>query len=373
MTARGVISGLMSSAVTSPGLQRARGAGPRVDYFHQADDPYSQLTAQLLPALRAAYDVDWTEHAVSAPSSAAAPEPQMLYAWALRDAALLAEVHGLAPPHAASDASTNATDEGDALRARLGHYLGATFHCDGCWYWGVDRLPYLEAALADYRRADAPIVRWVQEGGATSGIGVGRTIDFFLSFRSPYTYLAAARVRHLAERTGAKLRLRYVLPMVMRGLPVPADKRLYIVRDTKREADRHGLPFGRICDPVGIGVERGLAVLDHAIAIGKGSAFAESFLQGVFAEAVDAASDGGLHRIAARAGLDAAFVRAALRDDRWRAVAEANRSEMFALGLWGVPSFRVDDLPPHWGQDRLWAVERDLVRAQASAVQTQRA
>jgi 2-hydroxychromene-2-carboxylate isomerase len=42
-------------------------------------------------------------------------------------------------------------------------------------------------------------------------------------------------------------------------------------------------------------------------------------------------------------------------------MAEANRLEMLGLGLWGVPSFRVGNLPGHWGQDRLWAVEEDLI------------
>jgi 2-hydroxychromene-2-carboxylate isomerase len=42
-------------------------------------------------------------------------------------------------------------------------------------------------------------------------------------------------------------------------------------------------------------------------------------------------------------------------------MAEANRLEMLGLGLWGVPSFRVGNLPGHWGQDRLWAVEADLI------------
>ena len=40
---------------------------------------------------------------------------------------------------------------------------------------------------------------------------------------------------------------------------------------------------------------------------------------------------------------------------------------MLALGLWGVPSFRVDDRPARWGQDRLWAVERDLIAATKAA------
>jgi len=44
-------------------------------------------------------------------------------------------------------------------------------------------------------------------------------------------------------------------------------------------------------------------------------------------------------------------------------VAQANREEMLGLGLWGVPSFRVDAGPARWGQDRLWQVERDLVVA----------
>jgi len=39
------------------------------------------------------------------------------------------------------------------------------------------------------------------------------------------------------------------------------------------------------------------------------------------------------------------------------------REEMLALGLWGVPSFRVDACPARWGQDRLLQVERDLIAA----------
>ena len=38
--------------------------------------------------------------------------------------------------------------------------------------------------------------------------------------------------------------LRPIAPMVARGLPVPQVKRLYIVRDAKRCADRLGIPFG---------------------------------------------------------------------------------------------------------------------------------
>jgi 2-hydroxychromene-2-carboxylate isomerase len=148
--------------------------------------------------------------------------------------------------------------------------------------------------------------------------------------------------------------------MVMRGLPVPVEKRLYIVSDVAREAQRLGLPFGNAVDPVGKPVERGYALLHRAMEAGKGVEFAASFLQGVWADGVDAGTDAGLNTIAARAGFDAAWVQQSLRNTEWQAVAAANREELLALDLWGVPSFRVNDLAGHWGQDRLWVIEQEL-------------
>jgi len=81
-------------------------------------------------------------------------------------------------------------------------------------------------------------------------------LEFFLSLRSPYTYIAMERSFDLSHRLPVDLVLRPVLPMVMRGLPVPREKQLYIVLDTKREAEDAGVPFGRVCDPVGRPVER---------------------------------------------------------------------------------------------------------------------
>ena len=188
----------------------------------------------------------------------------------------------------------------------------------------------------------------------------GRILHAFISFRSPYSYICLPRAKQLAEHYGAQLRLRFVMPMVMRGLPVPRAKSWYITGDTKREAERVGMRFGTIIDPVGLGVERGLAVLNHAIEAGKGYDFALSFTQGAFADGIDATTDAGLLKMAKRAGLGQETVTAALADEGWRKVAEDNRAEMFGTGLWGVPAFRVDDGPARWGQDRLWVIEQDL-------------
>jgi len=147
---------------------------------------------------------------------------------------------------------------------------------------------------------------------------------------------------------------------VMRGLPVPREKRSYISLDAAREAHARGIPFGRVNDPVGRPTERGLALIPLAEREGKGQAYLLSFMRGVWAEGIDAGSERGLRTIAERAGLSWDAASAALRDEGWRAVAEANRAEMFGLGLWGVPSFRVGDLAV-WGQDRLWAVQDALL------------
>lgn len=52
----------------------------------------------------------------------------------------------------------------------------------------------------------------------------GSSIEFFFSLRSPYSAICCAKLFHWAKDNGVQVNLRYVLPMVMRGLPVPAEK-----------------------------------------------------------------------------------------------------------------------------------------------------
>ncbi len=241
------------------------------------------------------------------------------------------------------------------------------FHFDGEWFWGVDRLNHLEERLAaqgrDGRPADPPLAPYRPMRLAAKPAGDAPAIEMWFSFRSPYSWIAFPRVRQLASHYGAPLTLRSILPMVMRGLPVPPIKSLYILRDTKRQADRAGLPFGPISDPVGPGAERALAVLHHVTPLGLGEAFAESALRAAWTEAVALASDEGLRMAAARAGVGEAQVAAALADPSWRQAAEANRQALFDAGLWGAPTYRIAGGAAHWGQDRLWTLEEDLLAA----------
>ncbi len=307
-----------------------------------------------------------------------------------------------------------ALNAGTERRAELGHYLGGTCFYGGEWTWGIDRLAYLEERLADLgarrpggdpdagQKAGAPTggasAGDVPTGGAPTQAGdaptVGRgeitpiyaqprlleqpvpagaleaadlpDLHFFASFRSPYTWISTERVIRLAEAFGVDLRIRFVLPMVMRGLPVKRSKRVYILLDAAREARRSGVPFGPISDPVGKPVERGYSLLPWAVEQGKGIEYFRSFMTLVFSQAVDAGSDRGLRRIVEEAGLDWSEGRGYLDDPAWREEAERNREELFDLGLWGVPSFRVGSVAV-WGQDRLWVLEDEYRRLALAA------
>lgn len=402
---------------------RLRGERPTVRYFHQADDPYSHLAVQVLPRLRARYGVEIDPYLVPPPEDSAAPDRERLRAYGLRDAARLAQARGVGFPANAQLPSNEdarrlqvvladaiergrfedvASAAGAALwsgdtktlagmaawtsgqdpdlcddlltysqqrRARLGHYLGGMFHFEGEWFWGVDRLGHLEARLAARgldREPGTPLLAPALEPTllATPGASTA-TIEAWFSFRSPYSWLVLPRIRQLARAHDAALELRPILPMVMRGLAVPRVKTLYIALDCKREAERLGLPFGKIVDPVGAGAERALAVLHHAIDLGLGEEFAESGLKAAFADGLALAEDGGLYAAARRAGLNDAQTATALADDSWRDRVEANRAALLDAGLWGAPTFRVRGHAAHWGQDRLWMLEDDLRAATA--------
>ena len=397
--------------------RKRRGEPHRVHYFHRPGDPACVLMAPLAAVLCDRFDIELTVHLTGLPAADVNPDPERLPGCARRDTAALAAHYGLRftdpgqPPAAAlesraaaiitsalaagealqaaietdlalwrgdeaamaaaaarfgeasSEDARQAAETGSALRDELGHFQSATLYYAGEWYWGADRLHYLEARLAGLGAGrdstTPPALAPPLLEGQVSGDSGGAVLEIYPSLRSPYTYLAMERAFALADRWRARVEIRFVLPMVMRSLPVPRRKGTYFLLDAKREAERLGLPFGNICDPLGRPTERGLAVLHYAIRQDKGRAFLTSFLRGVWAEGIDAGSDRGLRQLVERAGLDWPAAEAALADDSWRAVAEANRRRLLELGLWGVPSFHTGELAV-WGQDRLWRVEQAL-------------
>ncbi|MEA2272991.1 MAG: hypothetical protein QOI98_1699 [Solirubrobacteraceae bacterium] len=187
-------------------------------------------------------------------------------------------------------------------------------------------------------------------------------VDFFFSFRSPYSYLAAPRAFALEEQFDVDVVFRGVMPMAMRGQSVPVAKRLHTLRDTKREADRLGMPFGRVHDPIGDGALRCLLVSEHALDVGRVREFVLEASRAIWSQAADVARDDALRPICERAGVDWEGCAAALEDPVMRARVDANTQRLLDFGHWGVPVFALGD-ELFWGQDRIEDVELALQEA----------
>ncbi len=394
---------------------------PTVHYFHQVDDPYSHLAVQKLPQLLASYQVACATHLVSPPAAADLGDAQLQPHWALRDAVDIAPFHEVDFPAAAQRPATSqivaaqrvqasviaapelfcalaietgrdlwsgkpistaealAEDEvatllarGDALRKRLRQYAGAMFYFEGEWYWGLDRLHYLEKrlrALGLCTSPNAPLVAPLVVPESATGAGASAVVlEYFPSLRSPYTAISYDLTMDLVDRAGVDLRIKPVLPMMMRGVPASFAKQFYIITDAKREADRHGVPFGPVADPMGEPVRRAFSLYPWLqTQPGALRSFCGSYLRAAWQEGIDISVDAGLRKVVERAGLPWARAREHLDKPGWTGALEDHVAVLRKEGLWGVPSFRVLAPDGHcvysgWGQDRLWRVETAIAR-----------
>jgi 2-hydroxychromene-2-carboxylate isomerase len=395
--------------------------GHVVSAFLQLDDPYSYLLARYLPELAATYDIELKVYLSQARGDAYQPAPDMAAEYAAMDAQRVARElgipfldKGVTPPvehrrglldvlaaraeqddfaeelfavlgvywRGDTEAAARRSDTGESggadkiiarsqrLQERLGHYNSGMLYYGGEWYWGVDRLHYLTGRLDEMG-----VMRDGAKGARLASLRQSMRLslpvappaaakqlpplELFHSFRSPYSYLSLRRVYEIADAFGLQLTLRPVLPMVMRGMLVPRPKLLYIAKDAAREAERLGMPYGRIADPVGKGVERCLAVYRYAEAERKGRDFLVNAGVAIWSEAVDVSTDKGMRKVTGRTGLFWPDVLAAMESEDWRPEVEGNRESMMASGSWGVPTMRLGD-EVFWGQDRDWLLARHI-------------
>ena len=389
--------------------RRLSGKAPSVHYFHEVSDPYSHLAVQKLDALRASYDIDFSVHLTSAAEDAYRGDAARYPQWALADAISVAPFYGV---HLASDSRVPEADQvravesklalvvgssdfavqaqrsgeslwssqsdgvsqasldaavikGNQLRARWGHYAGGMFYFEGEWYWGLDRLYLLEQRLVDEGFGSGPIVVPRPTPAATDVNASAVTLEYFPSLRSPYTAISFDRTMAIADRTGVKLDIRPVLPMMMRGVPAPREKASYIMADAAREARAAGEDFGRIIDPFGDPVRRAFALLPHMIEHDKVREFTGRYLDAAWKDGTDITQESGLARVVTDVGLEWSQAKASMSNTAWEDLLENNVNDMLEMGLWGVPSFRVTSpgAAPFscWGQDRLWRVEQEII------------
>jgi len=392
-----------------------------VSVFVRADDPYSYLLLQVMPELEQRYEVEFSYHVVSNLPDLMYPEPELWHEHALRDSRHIAELYKLDFPSVRAlpngEASSAASEQlieiekvdqfaeraiailkpfwqgehieaaedsrlvaklaaNDSMLESLGHYLSASLHYGGEWYWGIDRLNHLENRLNDLQLSRSTNQVKYQERSLHYCKRLAPLESFpkrpdtpltiYFSARSPYSYLGLERGVAMAKHYEVSVIVKPVLPMMMRGMNVPPRKKWYIFSDTKREALNLGIDYGFVADPLGVGVERCYSLFEYANEQGKGLEFLLSFARAVNSRGVYSDTDKGMQVIVEDACLDWSKAKIILEhqfdSEGWRPWAEKNYDEMHALGLWGVPSFKYGDLAV-WGQDRIDAIEQAICRS----------
>ncbi|MEZ5956230.1 MAG: DsbA family protein [Hyphomonadaceae bacterium] len=196
--------------------------------------------------------------------------------------------------------------------------------------------------------------------------------DYYFSFRSPYSYLAAPQVEQLVAKYDLAPRMRIVTPIAIR---IPGFFKNvnplwppYLLRDTFRISQMHNIPYRwPRPDPIIMDIGSGEVAAEQpyihrvsrmAVAAahkGRGFAFARRASHKIWSGEVDDWHEGEhLANAAAEAGLDSSALEAELRDRGEALSAEIaqNESDQRNAGHWGVPLF-VFQNEPFFGQDRL--------------------
>jgi 2-hydroxychromene-2-carboxylate isomerase len=194
-----------------------------------------------------------------------------------------------------------------------------------------------------------------------------KTVRYFMTPSSPWTYLGHERFVAMARRHGARILLRpadlgRVLPL-SGGLPLPKrapQRQAYRLHELARWRDHLDIPLNIHPKHFPVPADdaaRLIIAADLALGTDAALTLAGALMRAVWAQDRDIADPATRAAIVAEQGLDAAAIDA--QAEAARAGYDANTDEAIAVQLFGMPWYLVDDVP-FWGQDRLEFVERAL-------------
>ena len=184
-----------------------------------------------------------------------------------------------------------------------------------------------------------------------------KTVDYYMSPGSPWTYLGHERFARIAKQHGASINVKPVDFGVIfpqsGGLPLPKrapQRQAYRLVELARWKEHLGVPL--VMKPKHFPVDAGpAAALICAAAPEKRMALAGSLLAALWKEDRNIAEPALLDEIGARFGVPAG--------DRTKY--DAYTQEALARGVFGAPSYVYQD-EIFWGQDRLEFLERALAK-----------
>lgn len=310
----------------------------KVLFFHDPSDPHSHLALEKAKKIK---DIQIME--VSPPVL-----PQWMMDYKIKDALILSQVYDInfQPDKLHPGAST-----GNKLLHKLGHYQGAMFYYKGQWFSGLDRINFLLKQLS----IEPLSPQWHKISKVP-----GKTLQFFFSFRSPYSFLAIYEVEKLIKELKIDIEFKPLLPMAMRGFKIPKSKKMYIFKDAARIAHHRNIPFGKVCDPLGEGVINVLKLFSLAKDKNQELSFCKIMFEAIWAKGQDVTKTSTLTHILSALSWKQEEIKSALEQEIPESLKE-NKEQLKSYGLWGVPSFKWGEFST-WGQDRI-PLLREVIKA----------
>ena len=196
-----------------------------------------------------------------------------------------------------------------------------------------------------------------------------KTVRYFFTPVSPWTYLGHERFVAMARRHGAQVLVRpcdlgRVFP-VSGGLPLPKrapQRQAYRLHELARWRDHLGVPLNvhprHFPVPADL-ASRTIVAADLAAGTDAALGLAGALMRACWAEDRDVSDAATIDAIVAANGLDRGAL-AAVADEAARRF-DAYTEEAIARQVFGAPWYQIGD-EPFWGQDRLDFVERALAR-----------
>lgn len=209
-------------------------------------------------------------------------------------------------------------------------------------------------------------------------------LEVFWSFRSPYSYLATARLLEIKNGYDVDFQFRPVRPLALREPDFFSKGRKqfvpYLLKDVFREAERMGIPIQwPNPDPVKMELLSGSVDPDQPIMVrlmnlgiaaveaGRGLEFASAIATKTWGGIADWHKEDSLSEAANRIGLDLVEL------DSWIAANASKIADVVARNEagqldhhWGVPLMVLNE-EPFFGQDRLdslvWRLEQLGIKA----------
>jgi 2-hydroxychromene-2-carboxylate isomerase len=391
----------------------------KLDVYLALNDPYSYLLVQLLPALEQQLNVKITLYLISENLPCKTQNANEWHRWAMQDCIILAkqfklnfvakrptnkavitgqQLWQLQPktinnaieifnstwensfsthfPHSTPVINTLIRHQTSLIKK--GFYLPASIYCAGEWFWGLDRLIFLQHRLAkltnnttselinnipkqtdefSFASTQAHIVREITE--KAQHIKQTRELTVYLSLRSPYSYLGWIKAKNLAKKYGLVLQVKPVLPLMMQGAKLSKNKVKYIYLDVLRHCELYQLPFNKFSDPLGKGVLNCYQLFLYAAEHNLTVEFFDTMFAAVYDKGLDLANPDIVKNLCLTIGIDYDSALAFDAQNPWLTQVQQNLDELKAYNLWGVPTFKYEDTVV-WGQDRINLIEQAI-------------